>query len=287
MYERELQVALALARRAEAIALRYYQRRSRVRTKRDHTPVTAADQRIERLIVEGLLRHFPRDRVVGEEFGSSLGGSGRFWTIDPIDGTHHFVNKGGHFCIMIGLVSKSRSVLGVIAAPVLRKIYYGVRGHGSFVVRKRSRRRLRVRRCDTIEHSTLVVPFHPRKASQIGQAARAVLPARRRIAVGSVGLPLCAVAEGRAHVNVRTSLITKVWDFVPGQSILEEAGGIVTTVSGSPLRYRWGRWNVDQGVVAAIPELHKKILRRLRVHGVVRRFLRVRRKALRHRASQK
>ncbi len=287
MYQRELQVALALARRADTIARRYYQRRSRVRTKQDLTWVTAADQRIERVIVEGLLRRFPRDRIVGEEFGTTTGGQGRFWTIDPIDGTNQFVQKTGHFCIMIGLVVGGHSVLGVIAAPALGKIYYGARGHGSFVTRGGRRRRLRVQHHVAIEQATLVVPFRPRHGSAIGQAARQLFHSARRIAIGSIGLPLMAIAEGRADADVRTSLITKVWDYVPGQIILEEAGGIVTTLSGMPLRYRWGRLNVDHGVVASVPELRPEIMRRLRSAGIIQRFLRQRRQALRQRASQK
>ncbi|MBI4092573.1 MAG: hypothetical protein HY420_01485 [Candidatus Kerfeldbacteria bacterium] len=279
MYQRELQVALTLARRADKIARRYYKRRSRVRTKRDQTSVTAADQRIERVIVEGLLRRFPRDRIVGEEFGTTTGVQGRFWTIDPIDGTNQFVQKTDHFCVMIGLVVGGRSVLGVIAAPALGKTFYGAHGHGSFVTRGGRRRRLCVRHRAAIEQATLVVPFRPRHGSAIGQAARDLLHPARRIEIGSIGLPLTTIAEGRADADIRTSLITKVWDYVPGQIILEEAGGIMSTLSGLPLRYRWGRLNVDHGVVAAIPELHPEILRRLRSGRIIGRFLRVRRQA--------
>ena len=50
---------------------------------------------------------------------------------------------------------------------------------------------------------------------------------------GSAALDLCAVAAGRAEIFFE--LILSPWDFAAGALIVEEAGGIVTTLDGEEL----------------------------------------------------
>ena len=50
---------------------------------------------------------------------------------------------------------------------------------------------------------------------------------------GSAALDLCAIASGRAEIYFE--LILSPWDFAAGALIVEEAGGIVTTVEGEEL----------------------------------------------------
>lgn len=50
---------------------------------------------------------------------------------------------------------------------------------------------------------------------------------------GSAALDLCAIASGRAEIYFE--LILSPWDFAAGALIVEEAGGVVTTVEGGEL----------------------------------------------------
>jgi histidinol-phosphatase len=87
----DLQLALELADNADAITMRYFQSATlAVRTKSDRTPVSEADEAVERIIRERLERERPDDGIVGEEFGVRPG-SGRRWIIDPIDATKNYV----------------------------------------------------------------------------------------------------------------------------------------------------------------------------------------------------
>ena len=52
---------------------------------------------------------------------------------------------------------------------------------------------------------------------------------------GSAALDLCTVACGRAELYFE--LQVSPWDFAAGKLIVEEAGGVVTTVDGSPLSF--------------------------------------------------
>lgn len=56
-----------------------------------------------------------------------------YWCIDPIDGTLEFVNRTDEYCISIGLIEENTSVLGVLIAPSLNKLYFAEKSIGSFV----------------------------------------------------------------------------------------------------------------------------------------------------------
>lgn len=259
MYARELHVALRLVRQAGTVALRYYRRRSRVIMKANETPVTAADRAIEWLLAEGLSRAFPDDQIVGEEHGSRGKTPGRFWTIDPIDGTNSFIHKAASFSNMVALVKGGRPVLGVIGAPAHQKVYYGMRGRGSFVMHGLRTHRLHVRKdVVQLEQAVLTIlnpSYSSRARLSLSRQIRDRFPVRRRPVVGSAGLDCCSVAEGRSNVTVIATPRLGIWDTAPGQVILEEAGGVITDIVGKPLRYRWGSWGMMHGVVATTPGL--------------------------------
>ncbi len=56
----------------------------------------------------------------------------KIWIIDPLDGTTDFVNRTGEFTIMVGLVEKHESVLGLVYWPIKKKMYLAESGKGVF-----------------------------------------------------------------------------------------------------------------------------------------------------------
>lgn len=81
----------ALLEAAGREALATFAQAGEVRRKHDGSPVTAADEAAERVLLEGIRTHWPEDAARGEEGGRLGGGSGAEWTIDPIDGTSSFI----------------------------------------------------------------------------------------------------------------------------------------------------------------------------------------------------
>src|SRR5476651_1345262 len=82
---------LELAKLTGSIALHHYRSNLVVETKADGSPVTAADRAAETAAREWILKYFPDDGVLGEEFGEERPDALRCWVIDPIDGTKTFV----------------------------------------------------------------------------------------------------------------------------------------------------------------------------------------------------
>ena len=135
----DLALAHALADLADAITLDRYQSQDLViTTKPDNTPVTDADRAVETAIREALGTHRSGDGLVGEEFGSDKGSSGRYWVIDPIDGTKNFMRGVPTWATLIALVQVDASgneevVVGIASAPALARRWAAAKGHGATV----------------------------------------------------------------------------------------------------------------------------------------------------------
>ena len=103
--------------------MRHYGPQIEVRTKADASPVTAADDEAEAIIVEELRRLTPEIAVVSEEAFARgeipAEAPARFWLVDPLDGTKEFLKCNGEFTVNIALIDDGRPILGVVAAPAL------------------------------------------------------------------------------------------------------------------------------------------------------------------------
>jgi len=128
----DLSLALAMAADADLISLdRYNSLDLVVTTKPDRTPVTDADQAVERLIRERIEATRPGDSVLGEEYGGDRA-PGRQWIIDPIDGTANFMRGVPVWGTLISLAIDGVPVVGVVSSPALGKRWWAAKGHGAW-----------------------------------------------------------------------------------------------------------------------------------------------------------
>jgi histidinol-phosphatase len=128
----DLALALALAGEADLVSLdRFRAVDLVVTTKPDRTPVTDADQAVERGIRSGIAAARPADSIVGEEYGTD-GDSRRQWIIDPIDGTANFLRGVPIWGTLIALAVDRVPVVGVVSSPALGKRWWAATGHGAW-----------------------------------------------------------------------------------------------------------------------------------------------------------
>ena len=228
---------LPIARMAgEAILDMYAAGAVQVQHKQDGSPVTAADRAAHRVLAGALAPLLPDCPVVSEEDEASLQhrrATGRFWLIDPLDGSKEFIARNGEFTVNIALVEDGRSVLGVVCAPVLDALYWGGVGLGA----QRSVRG---------EVAPLHAPPMPTDGPRAVVASKSHLDAQTRGWIARLGevelvqagssLKFCRVAEGRAQLYPRLAP-TCEWDTAAAQAVLEGAGGAVLDMQGQHLRY--------------------------------------------------
>ncbi len=225
-----------VARTAGAAILEIYATEFAVEKKLDASPVTAADERAETIILSALAAITPDIPVVSEEAASAghipdIGK--RFWLVDPLDGTREFISRNGEFTVNIALVENGQPVLGVVFAPALNRLFAGIVGEGAFVEDDSGHRAIGCRRTPA-EGLTVVS-----SRSHGDAAALDTLLAGRKVAASlnaGSSLKLCLVAAGEADMYPRLGR-TMEWDIAAGHAILRAAGGCVKTLDGDELCY--------------------------------------------------
>jgi histidinol-phosphatase len=242
----DLAVALALADVADALALPAFDRGAAAVAKADGTPVTAADHEVERALRERLAADRPADAILGEELGS-VGKGQRRWVLDPLDGTEWFARGIPAWGTLIALEDASGPLVAVVSAPALRRRWWAARGQGAF----RDGRPIAVSQVAAVEdafiaHANLYLGFDV-DAGPLLRAARLSGGYESFLA-----LMLCAEGAVDAAFAPRGFL----WDLLPSQLIVEEAGGLFTDFDGR-------RTAAGRGAVAANPRLHADVLARL------------------------
>jgi 3'(2'), 5'-bisphosphate nucleotidase len=241
--ERHLDALTDLVARAAAATLATPFHSVASRIKNDLTPVTAADEASEALIVEGLARLLPGVQVIAEE-GAARNLPARidpsFVIVDPLDGTREFLAGRDEFTVNVAIVTNGVPVAGIIAAPARGLLWRGIVGGGA--------ERLHLRLGSGQAKAYGRTPIHTRPApgrltvatsrSHLDEATEdflARLPLAKRYLCGS-SVKFCYLAQGEADVYPRLSP-TREWDVAAGCAILAAAGGSVTTPQGGPLPF--------------------------------------------------
>lgn len=215
-----------------------------VREKGDRSPVTAADERAEEVLLAGLARLLPGVAVIAEEAvsrdGAPTAAPSAFLLVDPLDGTREFLARNGEFTVNVGLVVDGAPVAGCVHAPALGGTWLGAAGLGA-------------RKADAAIRVTPPAEAFAPIAVRPGVAGRLCAVASRshtdpeteaflerlgvaeRRSAGS-SLKFCLLAEGAADVYPRFGP-TMEWDTAAGHAVLVAAGGAVTTPEGAPFLY--------------------------------------------------
>ncbi len=229
---------VALADKAGAVIMEHYRGEIGVKIKDDASPVTAADEAGEAVILEGLARLTPDIPVVAEEKAAAGDipelDDGPFWLVDPLDGTKEFISKNGEFTVNIALIDGEGPVMGVVLAPAREKSWWGLRGAGAHTRAPNGEaKKIQVRPVPARGLTAVASRSHADAATEdfldkIG--------ATERMSAGS-SLKFCLVAEGKADIYPRFGP-TMEWDVAAGHAVLLAAGGHVTTLDGAPFGYR-------------------------------------------------
>jgi len=227
----DLALAHALADMADAITLDRYQAQDLVVTnKPDNTPVTDADRAVETAIREALATHRQLDGLVGEEFGSDKGSSGRYWVIDPIDGTKNFMRGVPTWATLIALVQVDASgneevVVGIASAPALARRWAAAKGHGATVNQKK----ISASKVSQLTDASISYSDFVGWGDRLEPFQKMLANAWRTRGIGDFWSHML-VAEGAVDVAVEPSLA--VWDMAALDIIVREAGGTFTNTAG-------------------------------------------------------
>jgi histidinol-phosphatase len=254
----DLALAHALADLADAISLDRYQSQDLVvTTKPDNTPVTDADRAVETAIREALGTHRSGDGLVGEEFGSDKGNSGRYWVIDPIDGTKNFMRGVPTWATLIALVQVDAAgneevVVGIASAPALARRWAAAKGHGATVrfnsadavsdfvdssadyaddnnSLNTNEKKISVSKVSSLSDASISYSDFVGWGDRLESFQKMLAGAWRTRGIGDFWSHML-VAEGAVDVAIEPSLA--LWDMAALDIIVREAGGTFTNTAG-------------------------------------------------------
>jgi HAL2 family 3'(2'),5'-bisphosphate nucleotidase len=280
-------------------------------TKADRSPVTIADLAIQAIVSTRLAATFTSDPLLAEEDSGSIdgplgervlelvgrslpetdieslskaldrgsyegGNQGRFWVLDPVDGTKGFL-RGEHYAIALALVENGKVVVGALGCPNLSFdgkgegdgcIFTAVIGEGCTAQPVDGKGTVSVHVDDIIDPSQTALC----ESVESGHAAHSV-HAEIAAKLGITKEPYridsqCKygiVARGDASIYLRLpstkSYREKVWDHAAGAIVIEEAGGRVSDLDGTPLNFSEGRYLATQrGIIATNGHIHDQVL---------------------------
>jgi 3'(2'), 5'-bisphosphate nucleotidase len=287
-------------------------------SKEDRSPVTVADLACQALVAMLLSRAFPGDRLVAEEDSRLLrqlsqgtllenvvqyldrffpgidamticnlidagqsAPDGRFWTLDPIDGTKGFL-RGDQYAIALALIEEGKVLAGALGCPNLSDAYRtDFEGPGSLVLAARGQGAWLTQLSAPLEFEAMHVssrsdPAQTRilrsyeaghtNVGQIDQLAR-VLGIRAEPVKMDSQAKYLVLAAGKGDLIIRmlspdqSDYREKIWDQAAGSLVVEEAGGMVTDLDGRALDFTQGRTlAANRGLVATNGSLHRAVL---------------------------
>ena len=294
-------------------------------SKQDRSPVTVADYGAQAVVSHELAARFPDIPLMGEEDSSQLtlpqnngiknlvmehvreinaslsereilqaidrgiyegGASGRFWCLDPIDGTKGFLRRE-QYATALALIEDGEVELGVLGCPNLPgnlndpgnsagSLFMAVRGQGAHTARIDSHEEwneihvddqkdtVDAKFCESVEsahsshdHSKMIAEALNVQSSPVRMDSQCKYGI---VARGDASIYL-RLPKGSIEPENSDRYIEKIWDHAAGSIIIEEAGGSVSDIYGRKLNFAEGRtMRKNVGVIVTNGILHERVL---------------------------
>jgi histidinol-phosphatase len=236
-YRLSLARLFAAFKQSDALILRHF-RKARIHYKPDGSEVTIADKGAERILRRHLRASWPRDAVLGEEYGGEITRSGRCWLVDPIDGTSSYVLGSPMFGTLVSLLIDGEPVFGCIHLSALHETTYAATGHGCWL--KRAGEPVRgVRVAAPKPLSQAQVGLSSFKCSDLLRSPGPLQLSGLLRNVGRMRLVGDCVQYAllcRGVIDAAVDPLMNPWDIGPLAVCVREAGGSVSDLSGQAMR---------------------------------------------------
>ncbi len=224
------------------------------KNKKNYDPVTNFDKSFEKYIRYLIIKKFPNDSIIGEEFNDKISNNNYQWSIDPIDGTRAFVIGAPTWSNLISLSMNKKSKIGLANFPELNKFYindqkksYLYKNNKKKILKSSNNKNLKTVKIIGNFHGTLSYERQKKVIKKFGWSFRLA---------GFDALNYCLLAEGKVDAVIEANL--KPYDILPLIPIIKNSGAIITNWKNEPAE------NGGNIIASSNKALHKKILRLLK-----------------------
>ncbi len=232
---RELELATRAAREAGARLREMMTGPRTVLSQEGRDIKMQADRDAEAIILAALRADSPLPILTEETGEHGDPGRGRYWAIDPLDGTLNFSRALALCCTSIGLMDGERPLLGVIYDFNADELFTGIAGQGAWL----NGQPIRVSGL-TDRTQAIIAAGMPTYSEFTDEALRELIQLyqtfKKARMFGSAALHLAGVACGRVDAYIEKDVM--MWDIAAGSAIIDGAGGWIEIQQGSV-----GRWS--------------------------------------------
>jgi 3'(2'), 5'-bisphosphate nucleotidase len=236
--------------------------------------VTNIDQCLDRQLTAGFIQLFPQDGIITEEnplsrtaFNSNYQ---QIWCIDPLDGTEDFIQKKLYYSVMVGLLSNHQPIAGWIYAPTFDKMCWGGKDWGLFqTVGDENPQPLTIASPPALSRENCKIILGDKDQKNFGHAIAQQIPGVQFYSLGSFGLKVLEIIEGKGGLYLYFNGRVKLWDTVGPLALAKAAGLICCDLDGEPLQ-----WTADsiepltlthkQTIAIGWPEYIERLLPKIR-----------------------
>ena len=203
--------------------------------KDDNTPVTNGDLEVNEIITKKIDELAPSIPIISEENSDNktISDLKDFWLIDPIDGTHDYINNMDEFTINAGLIFNNRPVAGLICAPAKKRMFFSFGINQAFElingksIKLNPTRNFKKDNISFVSYSNKIKPEIEKIHKKLNV---------KKITKMKSSLKFCVIAAGEYDGYVAEPRACE-WDIAAGHAILEHAGGTVTDFNGKEVLY--------------------------------------------------
>lgn len=224
-----LRIAHLAADAADRIVQNYYRTALSSQAKSDASPVTKADQEVERAIRDIIAQHYPEHGIIGEEQANTNEGAGYQWVIDPIDGTRAFMAGYPLFTSLIALAHEGTPQLGVVSQAILKERWAATDSQKTTY----NTALVNTRACDDLSRCVVASTSADYFTEGQSHAYNSLKSSCAQHITGGDAYAYMMLANGQLDMVVDAGM--KVFDYAALAPVIAQAGGIITDWSGAPL----------------------------------------------------
>lgn len=257
MFRKETITAINAAIKAGTKIIKIYSTNFSTQYKGKNDPITKADIESNNILIKELSQfNYP---ILSEEMNPNIDRSDKFWIIDPLDGTKEFINRNGEFSVMIALVKGNTPLLGVVYQPTNKTLYVAEKDLGVFKKVNNSWVKLTCSKVSSLKDSKAVL-----SKSHLYEKDKKYLELmniKNFIQLGSSGLKVGKICEGKADFYFNPSSKLKIWDTAAATCMISQAGGKITDMFGNNLDYTKDIYHLN-GIMVSNNNLHSLLIKK-------------------------
>ena len=203
--------------------------------KSDNTPVSNGDLEVNKILIKKITELTPNIPIVSEEASENKSRDNleNFWLIDPIDGTHDYINDREEFTINAGLIINREPVAGLICAPAKKRMFYSYGMDLAFELINNKANKLECSK--NFDKNKIKFVSYSNKIKPSIEKIHKDLNVKEYIKMKS-SYKFCVIAAGEYDGYVAEPRACE-WDIAAGHAILKHAGGNITDFEGNKILY--------------------------------------------------